>query len=197
MSEKEQDRKCLWKIIIGGLILVCVCSFFSYWYVKKPVTTEITNPPTTQKTVSEIDPKILEFGLKIEKLSILVPIIKDVDGSKKSAYNKALEQGVAHYKGTGLPGSGSNIFIFGHSSTILGKGDYAEVFAQLNDSQKGDKIVVYYQNKEYQYEVTSKKTVEKTETSILNPTKTEQLTLMTCWPIGTNAKRLIIIAKKE
>jgi len=36
--------------------------------------------------------------------------------------------------------------------------------------------------------------IDKTQTSILLPTKTEQLTLMTCWPIGTNVKRLIIKA---
>ena len=137
-----------------------------------------------------------KFGLKIDKLELVAPIVKDVDGENKTTYNKALEGGVAHYSGTSLPGKGSNIFIFGHSSTVTGQGPYARIFAKLDDIEKGDEVIVFYEDKEYKYIVFDKTIVEKDDTSVLDPTKKEQLTLMTCWPIGTNEKRLIIKASR-
>ena len=182
--------------IILSIIFVIILGYFSVYYSKTIAARESTNlvqkptPKTAPK--EEIDPKIKEFGLKIEKLNILVPIVKDVNGENKTAYNKALNGGVAHFKGTALPGQGSNIFIFGHSSTVLNRGNYATVFATLNNLEKGDGAQIYYQNQLYSYKVSAKEIIEKTDIDVLNPTKKEQLTLMTCWPVGTNSKRLIV-----
>ena len=142
------------------------------------------------------NPKIQEFGLQIEKLDILVPITKDVNGKDKTAYNDALKEGVAHFKGTSLPGEDGNIFIFGHSSTEI-KGEYSEIFAKLNDLEINDPIVVFYQNAKHKYKVKQKKIVEATDLSVLDKGSKEILTLMTCWPIGTKDKRLIILAEPE
>lgn len=180
-------------LIILLIIFAVVLEFFSICYSKAIVfsqgETELVQKPAPKE---DIDPKIKEFGLKIEKLNILVPIIKDVNGENKTAYNKALNDGVAHYKGTALPGQNSNIFIFGHSSTIFNKGNYATIFASLNDLEKGDEAQIFYQNQIYSYKVSAKEIVEKTDIEVLNPTKKERLTLMTCWPVGTNSKRLVV-----
>lgn len=180
--------------IVLLIIFVALLGYFTFYYSKIIAGRETTN--LVQKPIpnpkEEIDPKIKEFGLKIEKLNILVPIVKDVNGENKTAYNKALNGGVAHFKGTALPGQGSNIFIFGHSSTVLNRGNYATVFATLNNLEKGDKAQIYYQNQLYSYKVSAKEIIEKTDIDVLNPTKKEQLTLMTCWPVGTNSKRLIV-----
>lgn len=125
-----------------------------------------------------------------------MPVAENVDGSKKTAYNRALEKGVAHYQGTSLPGKGSNIFIFGHSSTNFNQGPYATVFARLDELQNDDSVVVTYHGQPYKYTIFAKEVVEKTELSVLAPTPQEQLTLMTCWPVGTKDKRLIIKAKR-
>lgn len=153
--------------------------------------------PKVEAQPKEIDPKIKEFGLKIDKLNILAPVIKDVDGNDKTAYNKALINGVAHFKGTALPGEKGNIFIFGHSSAEINKGDYTKIFAPLNDLGEGDEIIVFYKNNELKYKVEEKKIVAATDLSVLKKTKTETLTLMTCWPVGTKDKRLVIRATPE
>ena len=150
--------------------------------------------PTSTST--PIDPKIMEFGLEIDKLNILVPIIKNVDGNNKSSYNKALQNGVAHYKNTALPGEKGNVFIFGHSSANV-KGDYSETFASLNDLEENDEIIVYYESNEHKYKVKEKKIVEATDLSVLDKGKEENLTLMTCWPIRTKEKRLVVVAVPE
>jgi len=148
---------------------------------------------TQSATPNGPDQKLKDFGLKIEKLDLLVPVIKNVDGGNKAKYNDALQNGVAHFNGTGLPGEKNNIFIFGHSSSET-KGDYSKIFAKLNDLEKGDEMIVYYENKERKYKVKEKKIVEATDLSVLDKTKKETLTLMTCWPIGTKDKRLIIVS---
>ncbi len=156
------------------------------------------NPSTAQsQQQEELTAEIKQFGIKIEKIDVLAPVIKDVDGTNKATYNKELEKGAAHYKGTALPNQGSNIFIFGHSSLAFGTGEYAEIFARLGELEAEDKIIIYYEDREYDYYVFEKKAIEKTEVSVLLPTETEQLTLMTCWPIGSNARRLIIKAEPK
>ena len=186
-------------LFFGGVtLLAAACLTCLYFHIRTTRTgpSKICAFSKTPTPTSTIDPKIQEFGLKIDKLDILVPIVKEVDGDDKTAYNEALKGGVAHYKGTALPGEGNNVFIFGHSSAEV-KTDYAKTFAKLNDLEKGDEIIVYYQNNEHKYKVKNKEIVEATDLSVLKKSKEEILTLMTCWPIGTKDKRLIIRAEKQ
>lgn len=187
-------------IIIISIGFVAIAAVFVLLFL--PTFKNIPNPQVQIKKVksqSEIDSlpqNIKDFGIKIDKIQILVPVIKDVDGANKTVYNEALKGGVAHFKGTSLPSVGSNIFIFGHSSS-LEQNDYSTVFVRLDELAINDEIIVYFQNKKYTYKVFDKKIVEKNDLSVLNPTPKEQLTLMTCWPIGTDEQRLIIMASKQ
>ncbi len=144
-----------------------------------------------QKEISQ------EFSLTIKKINVKTPIITGVDPSNKDGYNEALKSGVVHMDGTALPGKNSgNIFIFGHSSA-LEKGNYDKIFAKLNDLNNKDQILLSYLGKSYNYYVVDKKIVEKTDLSVLNQSTEERLTLMTCWPIGTDKQRLVVIAKRK
>lgn len=136
-----------------------------------------------------------DFHLVIPGLKLDAPVIVDVDGSNKEEYFKALENGVAHFKGTAKPGEGSNIFIFGHSSFYKNKpGNYKEIFKNLEQVKAGDEIILWYQKKEFRYQVSEIKVVNPDQVSVLKPTSKEQVSLMTCVPPGTTLKRLIIIA---
>lgn len=136
-----------------------------------------------------------EFYLKIPKINIETPIVADVDGADKDAYFKALENGVSHMKNTAKPGEGSNIFIFGHSSFYENlPGNFKEIFKTLDQLSTGDEIIIWYNSKEYKYKVTETKVVLPEEVSVAKATPTEQLTLSTCYPVGTTQSRLIIIA---
>lgn len=157
--------------------------------------------PTDENSNYSLQAKEIEinnFSLVIPKLDLEVPIIPRVDGNDKVAYFAALQNGVAHYKGTKLPGEGGNIFIFGHSSYYKSDpGKYKTVFRSLNSLVKGDEIEIILNDKSYYYLVSDKKFIEPTETSYLANTASEQLTLMTCWPPGTYQQRLIVIAKPK
>jgi sortase A len=56
-----------------------------------------------------------------------------------------------------------------------------------------DEIIVYYNQKKYKYIVREKNVITPGDTSVLNKEKNKsELTLMTCWPIGTTLNRLIV-----
>lgn len=145
-------------------------------------------------TAKEDPGKITQFEIQITKIGVSAPVIPNVDGKSEAMYDEALNYGVAHFKGTALPNSGSNIFIFGHSSSVLGTGKYDKIFAKLGNIISGDEIEIKYNGKTYMYKVIKKEVVTADDTSVIDPTIDEQLTLMTCWPVGTDQKRLIIIA---
>ncbi len=137
------------------------------------------------------------FGMEVEKIGISVPIVKEVDGTSENVYMEKLKRGVAHYRGTGLPGEGENIVIFGHSSADVGSGPYARIFEKIDRLEKGDEIVLRYEKTDYSYIIFDKKVVAENNLSILEPTSEERLTLFTCWPIGTSDKRMVVKAVPE
>ncbi len=136
------------------------------------------------------------FELIIDKLNIKSPVILDVDPVNKDVYNQELTKGVAHMKGTAMPGDKGNVFIYGHSSSDI-KSPYDKIFSNLNNLNNDDKIIINYKNSVYTYRVIEKKIVEKTDLSVIEQKNNSLLTLMTCWPLGTTEKRLIIIAEQS
>lgn len=143
------------------------------------------------------EPKSQDFGLIIPKLNINTPILADVNGYNEKEYYLKLANGVAHFKGTAKPSdSKGNIFIFGHSGFLKNAiGDYKEIFKNLDQLNKEESIIVWYKGEKKTYKVVENKVVKDDDLSVLEPTKDLTLTLMTCWPPGTIAKRRVVVAK--
>lgn len=128
--------------------------------------------------------------LKIEKINLSAPVLWNID---EDQILENLKDGVAHYKDTSRPGEGGNIFIVGHSSNYFWiQSDYNNIFALLDKLQPGDRIELSYLNKKYVYEVKITNIVKPDEIQVLENTPKETLSLMTCWPIGTSLKRMIV-----
>jgi len=117
-------------------------------------------------------------------------------GALEKDIQEGLRSGVVHYPGTALPGEHGNTVLTGHSSYFpWDPGRFKDVFALLHDLRMKDRIVIYYQQRKYVYEVTSIKVVLPEQVEVLDQTGEEKITLLTCTPVGTNLKRLIIEAK--
>ena len=149
----------------------------------------------------EIKPVNTDFSIVIPKIKVNANVVKNVDPFDSHIYQKALTKGVAHAKGSGLPGFPGNTFIFAHSAINWYQANqYNAIFYLTSKLEPGDEIFIYYKGSKYQYNVTEKKIVKGTDTSYLtnslNSTSqnTSSLTLMTCWPPGSNLDRLIILA---
>jgi LPXTG-site transpeptidase (sortase) family protein len=152
----------------------------------------------TQRTQSNIKnvPVNDRMGILIPKIGANASIILQVDPNDSKIYQRALTKGVAHAQGTALPGSEGNSFIFSHSSgNILDANRYNSIFYLLHKLIIGDEIWIYVNGTKFVYTVDMTKIVEPTDTSYLNPRSLRrQITLMTCWPPGTNLERLIVKA---
>lgn len=133
----------------------------------------------------------------INKINVDAPVIFSQTTVDEGAFQKALQHGVVHYPNTAVPGKQGNVVIFGHSSgQWWAPGDYKFVFTLLNKLRYDDKIFVEYQGTRYIYRVSNISVVAPTETSVLNQGGNSMLTLITCTPIGTSSKRLVIQAQQ-
>ncbi|TSC58991.1 MAG: putative sortase [Candidatus Peregrinibacteria bacterium Greene0416_19] len=110
----------------------------------------------------------------------------------------ALEGGVVHYPGTARAGQAGNFFITGHSSYYAwSKGKFKSVFARLSDLNPGDEYWIYYGGDRHRYKVRGKREVSPTDVTVLDQPPNKRLsTLMTCTPVGTTLRRLVIVAEE-
>ena len=140
------------------------------------------------------------FSLWIEKIKAQSMVYINTDAFDSRQYKPVLMQGVAHARGTALPGEGKgNIYLFAHSTdTTLNIVRYNAVFFLLRKLEKGDQVVVYYQGKRYVYQIFDKFITEGADTRYLTRgSGPETLVLQTCWPPGTTWKRLLVLASPK
>ena len=129
----------------------------------------------------------------IPKIGVNAPLILNIAPDQIVAN---LANGVVHYQDTALPGEIGNTVIVGHSSDYpWSNGHYKNIFALLDKLVPGDKITIPYTDQVFVYEVTDSKIVKPTDLSVLQMSSTPQLTLITCYPVGTSRNRLIVTAK--
>jgi len=143
----------------------------------------------------EKTPNISDNSIYIESIRVKAPIIFRVTNEEKAVAD-GLKKGTIQLENTALPGEKGNVFITGHSSNFPWiRSDYNSVFALLDKLVIGDLILVKFQNTNYIYQVQDKFVTAPTNLSVLDADDNKStLTLMTCAPIGTNLKRLIIKA---
>lgn len=185
----------------AGLSLIgiaCAIVSVTYWPLVREelgYTVRTAVPALKPKAVNPID---REFGIIIPKIGANARIIANVDPFDSAAYQNALTRGVAQAKGSRVPGDGGNTFLFAHSSmNFYDALRYNSVFYLLNKLERNDEILVYYRGIRYPYRVTDVRFVPPSMIQYLfSVPKTETVTLMTCWPPGTTAKRLIVIAER-
>lgn len=140
----------------------------------------------------------------IPKLGLNVPLVTpSFDSLLKEDWTgveydiqQGLEEGVVHYPGTARPGQAGNFFVTGHSSYYpWAPGKYKTVFARLSELDAGDEFWVYYGGDKHRYIVDERKEVRPSDVTVLDqPTSKRIATLMTCTPVGTTLRRLIVTA---
>ncbi len=140
--------------------------------------------------------------LVIDSIGVDAPIVFGVGSDEQSVYDN-LTYGVVHYSDTPKPGAtaGGVSVILGHSSAYPWyKGKYGSVFSLLGKLKPGDKFYVQYDDDRlFIYEVK--------QSIVFNPfssderlqaieqSKTPTLVLLSCWPVGTNYRRIAIQAE--
>lgn len=117
---------------------------------------------------------------------------------------KALRAGAGHYPTTALPCAVGNVGIAGHRTT------YGKPFGRLDEVKPGDRIVLVTPSRRCSYRIVAPPggrpkpsgssaawVTEPDDIAVIGPMNGSFLTLTTCHPKGSAAKRLIVRAQLE
>ena len=138
-----------------------------------------------------------DFYLKIEKLNLAAPLIWP-SGASEEIIQSSLNHGAVIYPTNAAPGQSGNCYITGHSSDYWWKdGKYKQIFASLDKLEANDEVIIEAVQKNnktirYAYKIVSKEVVGAGDPNLFADTQKNILTLTTCWPVGTNWKRLML-----
>ena len=121
--------------------------------------------------------------LRIPKIGLEVPVLEGTDDA-------SLDGGVGHIEGTPSPGAPGNVGIAGHRDGF---------FRGLKDVSPGDAIEVETHTRTYRYVVSGIVVVDPQDVWVLDPTPSDRLTLVTCFPFyytGSAPHRFIVQAQE-
>ena len=154
---------------------------------------ELQKDQTKSDNVNPNTPEF--FYITIPKLNIIDAIVE------ANSTNLSPDDALGHYNGTSMPGENGNAFIFGHSvlSWFYNSHNYKTIFSTLGKLETGDEFYITVNNRKLIYKVESKVLASPDEVKPLAKIKPDYLNestvvLMTCWPAGTKAQRLMINA---
>lgn len=141
-----------------------------------------------------------ESRLIIPKINIDAPVFYDI-GTDTKSQNQAMENGVAHFPIPGAnshPGEIGNTVLSAHSSNdVFAAGAYKYVFMQLDKLEVGDTVYANYNGTRYTYRVTKKEEVTPDQIGkLVYTTDKPVMTLITCTPLGTALRRLLVTAEQ-
>lgn len=122
--------------------------------------------------------------LRIPKLGLDKVVVEGTDVA-------SLREGPGHQPGTALPGMTGNAVIAGHRTT------YGAPFYRLDELSPGDPVSVETPSGTASYVVTMTEVVDPDDVWILTPTDDDRLTLFTCEPRFSAARRLVVTARLE
>ena len=135
-------------------------------------------PDSTADSIGALDPLGV---LRIPHIRLEVPVLPGTGDA-------ALDRGVGHIEGTAHPGTDGNSGIAGHRDGF---------FRGLKDVTPGDAIELATVRGTDVYRVDRIWVVDPEDVSVLDPTPTRALTLVTCYPfyfVGSAPKRFIVRA---
>ncbi len=205
-TSAKKARKSRHFIPIASAIIVAgIVAFLQYNQVLISNVMAYVSPGAIDPNNIIVDPTAnirvsAEPRLIIPKINVDVPVVYGVGYDQRSQL-EAMKKGVAHFSIPGansVPGEVGNTVISGHSSNdLFDPGDYKFIFAQLEKMQKGDSIYVNYESTRYTYTITKKEVVLPSQVDkLIYDTDKPILTLITCTPLGTAEKRLLVTAEQ-
>lgn len=167
-------------LVLAGVIAVSYAGY-TVLYSQAYQTIELRK---LERNPRLAEPHLLNFGdvigeIQIPRLGVKAVIVQG-DGPE------FLDRAVGHIPQTALPGEWGNVALAGHRDRL---------FRPLRQVHQGDTIVLETAGGSFTYEVESTFIVPSTEVGVLQPSSTNQLTLITCFPfdyIGHAPERFIV-----
>jgi len=153
-------------------------------------TTPLISPASASFTSTPLpfDPELKQIKnrLSIAILKINMPVFESKSAS-------VLSKGGWIFPGTSTPDQGSNTVIFGHRFRYLPP--ISNTFYHLDKIKIGDEIKLAWKGTTYRYRVTETKIIEPTDFSVIAPSSTPIVTLITCAPLFSTKQRLVVVGE--
>lgn len=115
---------------------------------------------------NEVDIKELEWGLVIPKINVNAKI-------EESTQDDVLNRSIGHFEDS--PKEFGNVCLAAHN-----RGYKVNYFSRLKELEKGDIIYYFVNNQKYEYTVNDILIIYETDWSMLEDTKDNRITLITC-----------------
>ncbi len=133
----------------------------------------------------------------LEELNTRISIVDiNVEGAiYQGESSLTMDKGFWHFPISKFPGEKGNVVIIGHR--FLNLPPATDTFYNLDKIKIGDHIDITHSEGEYTYIVVETKEVESNDMSIIEQGDDYKLTLVTCTPLWTSEKRLVVIAKLD
>ena len=204
-KEKKSSRRRKLTPILMGASVVLVILFLQYnRLIFAPIAAYVSPGESPAGEITAVDPTVTltkvsaENKLIIPKLNVDVPLNFGVDINDVMA---AMNNGVVHYRINGAsayPGEIGNFVVMGHSAgDVYSTNQYKFIFSGLERLEEGDIMYVHYNSVRYTYKMVGREIILPTEVSkLVIETDKPMMTLVTCWPLGTSQKRLLIHAEQ-
>lgn len=186
-------------LFAGGVSMLAYCAFVlaDAWIFQKKehrqldrLLTEQPGNPVLQPAASPISAKIpppvvdgLIGRIEISRLGVSAIVMEGTSAT-------TLRRAVGHIAGTGMPGVPGNVGLAAHRDTF---------FRPLRNIRENDIITLITLLGEYRYRVVSITVVSPYDVQVLDPSKSEVLTLVTCYPfyfVGAAPNRFIVRAER-
>jgi sortase A len=191
-------RPVLRLLILGGVFIVGLALgtyyatetnvLLGHWFGQVPDLT--INEPTVSPTPLPDETSRLE----LQNVPEPVPLVFS-DTLEEATLQEYLKEGAVVLplgKSFGEPG---NVVVTAHSSGTQAFGPYRFAFAKLSELEEGQEFKVSTPKARYTYRVYGKEIVWPHEVDRLPNDDRSTITLVTCWPLWTNFKRLLVHAE--
>jgi LPXTG-site transpeptidase (sortase) family protein len=182
--QRSNPASCLTVIILLGVIAGAVFVVVDNWpLTNAPVAEPIPTPTMAAASATAIPTATAVPQASVPLNSITIPMagihapIIEVYLSEGSWDISNLGANAGHLQGTAWFDAPGNVVLAGHVEMSDGR---KGIFATLREMKTGDPIVVSYQGDSREYAVSELRTVSPDDLSVLSPSDTERLTLITC-----------------
>jgi sortase A len=141
----------------------------------RPIAQSIANVPVPTTSPAQ------GIRVQIPAINVDAPIVQG------DAWEQ-LKKGVGQHIGTPNPGENGNIVLSAHNDI------FGEIFRELDKLQPGDIVILYTNQRQYNYVVTGTQIVEPTRVEVMAPTPNATVTLISCYPYLIDNQRIVVSA---
>lgn len=133
--------------------------------------------------------------IKASSVGLNAPVLNP-ESRDLSVLDNELAKGAVRYPGSGLPGSGENVFLFGHSSHLPVVNNPAyRTFNGVEKLEEGEEIIIETKSQTFVYKVSSVELVYADTAGVQLDTGKDMLTLVTCNNFGAEEERFLVKAE--